>query len=71
MKMITYTGDQLSQLVAHLNRIRVTGMEQATELAMVRVILDDGKVQDIPEECAEGEPSGGKEGVTGETEGHC
>ncbi len=76
MKSITYTYDQFVQIVTQLNRIQVTGLDQARTLTMVGMLLDEGVQSEIPDENADsrngddGQDEG--KGDTGDdTEGHC
>ena len=54
MKTISYTYEQVAGIVNNLNRIQVTGLEQARTLAMIGVLLDEG----VQSGDAEGEASG-------------
>ncbi len=42
MKTISYTYEQITGIVNNLNRLQVTGLEQARTLTMVGVLLDEG-----------------------------
>lgn len=65
MKTISYTYEQITGIVNNLNRLQVTGLEQARALTMVGVLLDEG----VQSDGTDGETSGGTDEPASGTDG--
>ena len=70
MKTIRYTYEQISGIVNNLNRIQVTGLEQARILTMIGLLLDQGEQAGEDRRPEETERGAGEGGKTDEAEGH-